>query len=1174
MVVGLAGSALALRPASAQLLPFTHYTPESDLRALPSAEVHSVAQDGLGYLWAAVYSSGLVRYDGVRMEVYNRDDGLRDLAVWETVEDADGHLWVASNGGLVVSERPLGAYAPGQRVRFTEAPGGVPLLDVGVQYNRVAVDRQGRIWVGTGGLGIVRYTWGRAGLRADTLAVDTGSGPVSVQALLARRDGSVWAGLGDGRIVSFESGALRTVAETESGGRSPSVLYETKSGAVWGGSRDGSVWRIRDRGGFFSISDPLGGVATAILEAQDGTFFVATAGSGLLTVNASGQRVLTRKNGLLSLSVHDVFQDAEGSIWVAQSGGLSKLRPGYRALTSYTSQSTSGELPALPAAAVGAVTPGDSACAIWAGTPEGVACLSGSTTVQTSHLGVAEGLSAANVNALVRDERGRVWIGTLSGIDVLTAPGERVPAGRFLRRVVLNGRPFDLSALGGSSILGASPLRLGGRETVWFAAFRRLYGLVGETWVQLGASAGLPETVFHAVAADPAGHLWVGTRDRGVYRSRSPLTPGALNRWAASPAAPITATDTTDLFVPVWTTEEGAPTDQIETLLWAGDAMWVGTQSGLFVLTPTRGGVRQVASLSEAQGLASSSVFSLAQAPDGAVWAGTNGGLAEIDPDTRRVRRTLQRRDGLVGNEVWYHGSVQTDPQGRVYFGTAQGLSVYDPTLAASARAAPRLRFRQTNVMRLPSGYTEATFLVAGLSFVDETAVRYRYRLLGYEDVWSPPTNDPSRRYTRLASVLVPRRYTLEVIAGTVGGTWTSDPIRYSFRVPPPWWLGPWVFLGSLVALGAALYGGSRVHRRRVVKRELEQARIREAELRARRADAEREATEARAQVLRAEAGRQALELEKARELADAFEALERSHQELKEAQAQLVQQEKMASLGRVTSGVAHELKNPLNFITNFSRLSVELSDEITSLVARRADGELGADELQGLVNDLRENALRIEGHGRRADEIVRTMLLLSAGSGGPRQLVKINAVVGDSVGLAEQGKRTACPDIEVEVDLDLEPGAGYVEVAPLDLGRVFINLFDNAFDAVCERAAQEEPGYVPTIRITTASHDGRVRVTVADNGPGVPAKIRANVFDPFFTTKPTGSGTGLGLSLSFDVVAQHGGTLTLHDAPGGGAAFVVSLPSAEGPPADEPNTAGVEADVEAEGVMDDAHPS
>ncbi len=1148
MIVGLVGCALAGRPASAQLLPFTHYTPESDLRALPSAEVHSISQDRLGYLWAAVYSSGLVRYDGVRMEVYNRDDGLRDLAVWEAMEDATGHLWVASNGGLVVSEWPLQAYGPGQRVRFTASPGGVPLLDVGVQYNRMAVDGRGRVWVGTGSLGIVRYTRSHSGLQADTLAVDAEGGPVSIQALLALRDGSVWAGLGDGRILSFESDTPRTVATTGSRGGSPSVLYEMSSGTVWGGSRDGAVWRIGRGGELTSVAEPLGGVASSILETRRGEIFVATAGAGLLAIDAQGRRMLTRTNGLLSLSVHDLAQDAEGSVWVAQSGGLSKLRPGYRAFTGYTSQSTTGERPPLPAAAVGAVAPGDGACAIWAGTPEGIACLSSGMPVETSYLGVNEGLSGANVNALVRDEGGRVWIGTLAGIDVLTAPGDRVPAGRFVRRVVLNGSPFDLSTLGGSSVLGAASLRLGGQESVWFAAFRRLYGLVGDTWVQLGTSAGLPETVLHAVAADPDGHLWVGTRDRGLYRSRTPLTPDVLAAWAASPANPNTRADTSDLFVPVWTEEDGAPTDQIETLLWAGDALWVGTQSGLFVVTPNAGGVRLVTSLHEAQGLESSSVFSLAQAADGTVWAGTNGGLAKIDPATRRVRQTLQRRDGLVGNEVWYHGSVQTDAQGRVFFGTARGLSVYDPAQLDAARTAPRLRFRQAEVTRQPSGYTEATFHVAALSFVDEGAVRYRYRLLGYEDEWSAPTTAASRRYTRLASVLVPREYTFEVIAGTVGGAWTAEPARYSFRVPPPWWLGPWVFLGSVLALGAVLYGGSRLHRKRVVRRELEKARFREAELRARRADAEREATEARAQALRAEADRQAMELEKARELADAFGALERSHRELKEAQVQLVQQEKMASLGRVTSGVAHELKNPLNFITNFSRLSVELSDEIAELTAHHFNGASARDELRALLHDLRENAVRIEGHGRRADEIVRTMLLLSSGTGGPRRLVKINAVVGDSIGLAEQGKRAADPDAKVQVVLDLEHGAGYVEAAPLDLGRVFINLFDNAFDAVQERAERGEPGYIPEVRITTGRDGDHVRVTIADNGAGVPAEIRTNVFEPFFTTKPTGSGTGLGLSLSFDVVAQHGGTLTLNDVPGGGAAFVVCLPSKDGP--------------------------
>lgn len=1126
----------------AQVLPFVHYTPESDLRALPSAEVHGVEQDQLGYLWASVYSSGVVRYDGVRMDVYDRDDGLRDLAVWETMEDADGHLWIASNGGLTVSERPLDAYGPNERVRFTTTLGGVDLLNVGVQYNRMAVDATGRVWVGTSSLGIVRYTRAARGARADTLAVATDDRSVSAQALLTHSDGSVWAGLGDGRILRYADGRPRLVATTGPASESPSVLFEEPGGRVLVGTRNGAVVRVTAAGAVTPVVAPLGGVAVSILRTQAGETFVATSGAGLLVLDRGTPRVLTRQNGLLSLSIHDLTEDAEGSVWVAQSGGLSKLRPGYRAVTGYTSASVVGERPALPATAVGAVAPGVAPCAVWAGTPEGVACLSDDFPVESSHLGVGGGLSGSNVNALLPDAQGRVWIGTLAGIDVLTRPGDRVPGGRFVRRVVLNGASFDLSTLGGSSVLGAGAFPIDGEESLWFAAFRRLYGLVGDDWVQLGEAAGLPETVFHAITADDAGHLWIGTRDQGLYRSRQPVTPAALRRWAAPPQSPLAGADSVALFAPVWTTETGAPTDEIEALVWADGALWVATQDGLHVLAPDGRGVRSLDVLGEAE-LGSSSVFSLAAGPGGTLWAGTNAGLAEVAVADRAVRRTYRRRDGLVGEEVWYHGSVALDDAGRVLFGTARGLAVVDPSRTVDGAAAPRLRLREALVTRQPSGYTEASFEVAPLSFVDEGALRYRYRLLGYEDEWSAPTTDAFRRYTSLASVLVSREYVLEAQAGT-DGAWTAAPTRYAFRVGPPWWLGPWVFLGSALALVGAVMWGGRVHRRRVVKRELERARVREAELRARQADAEREATEARAQALRAEADRQALELEKARELSEAFEALERSHQELQEAQTQLVQQEKMASLGRVTSGVAHELKNPLNFINNFSRLSVELSDEIAEITRGEGDPE----ELADLLDDLRENAVRIEGHGRRADEIVRTMLLLSQGSSGPRQRVKVDAVVRDSIAVAEQNRRAADPDAEVEVTLDLGTDDAFVEVSPVEIGRVMLNLFDNAFYYAARSAALGRPG---AVRVATRRVGDAVRVEVSDSGAGVPEANRGNVFEPFFTTKPTGTGTGLGLSLSFDIVAQHGGTLALDDTPTG-AQFSVTLPTIAAP-ADAP---------------------
>ncbi len=276
----------------------------------------------------------------------------------------------------------------------------------------------------------------------------------------------------------------------------------------------------------------------------------------------------------------------------------------------------------------------------------------------------------------------------------------------------------------------------------------------------------------------------------------------------------------------------------------------------------------------------------------------------------------------------------------------------------------------------------------------------------------------------------------------------------------------------------------------------------------------------------------QELEREVARRTAE----LKQSLDDLKAAQARLVQQEKMASLGALTAGIAHEIKNPLNFINNFAALSRELVDEL----------EEGTDpgESKALLADLKTNAEKIEKHGRRADGIIRSMLEHSRGSSGQRRAIDLNALVAKYVDLGLHGKCAQTVDFNVEIAKDFDATVGQVDVVPQDIGRVLLNLFGNAFDAVYEQAQQAGRSYSPRVVVTTRLLEGQVEIRVTDNGPGIPETVGTKIFEPFFTTKPTGSGTGLGLSLSYDIITQgHGGTLTVDSEEDRGATFIVTLP-------------------------------
>jgi PAS domain S-box-containing protein len=282
-------------------------------------------------------------------------------------------------------------------------------------------------------------------------------------------------------------------------------------------------------------------------------------------------------------------------------------------------------------------------------------------------------------------------------------------------------------------------------------------------------------------------------------------------------------------------------------------------------------------------------------------------------------------------------------------------------------------------------------------------------------------------------------------------------------------------------------------------------------------------------------------------EIAAARDAAEAALDKLRAAQANLVQSEKMASLGQLTAGIAHEIKNPLNFVNNFASLSVELLDELKAVAApgfEALDGERRAD-VDETIGLLTSNLDKIAEHGKRADGIVRSMLSHSRGGSGDWQPSDINLLVEEALNLAYHGARAQDKEFNVTLERDLAPGVRPIELVPQDVTRVFLNLFGNGFYAANRRRLTgKEARYRPTLRVSTRDFGEAVEVRVRDNGTGIPLDVRDRLFQPFFTTKPTGEGTGLGLSISYDIVTQqHGGTIEVESEVGRYAEFTVRLP-------------------------------
>jgi signal transduction histidine kinase len=281
---------------------------------------------------------------------------------------------------------------------------------------------------------------------------------------------------------------------------------------------------------------------------------------------------------------------------------------------------------------------------------------------------------------------------------------------------------------------------------------------------------------------------------------------------------------------------------------------------------------------------------------------------------------------------------------------------------------------------------------------------------------------------------------------------------------------------------------------------------------------------------------------------ADAYRRLNSTLENLKSAQEQLVVQEKLASLGALTAGIAHEIKNPLNFVNNFSELSVELNQELREELDkyRGAVGEDDYANITGLLTDLEKNARKINEHGKRADSIVRSMLLHSRGQRGERQFTDLNTMLEEYLNLSYHGMRAQDSSFNATIERAFDKGLRPVEVVPQDLSRVFLNILNNACYAVSEKSRKlgTASGYAPTLRVTTADLGDWVEIRIGDNGLGIPAEVREQIFHPFFTTKPTGQGTGLGLSISHEIVVQeHAGQLDVETEPGQYTEFIVRLP-------------------------------
>ena len=1073
-------------------------------------------QDAQGYMWVA--SNGVHRYDGYKFTSYFNDpldsNSLADNWVEALCADSKGFIWVGTRrSGLDRLDPVTGVF---KHYRYSAKDHKSLSNDT---IRTIREDHEGKIWIGTD-IGVNRLD-PATGL-FQRFYHDPGN-PYSlsnnkVTAIYEDRQGTLWIGTGS-IYLKGEGG------ENNEGGLN---RFDKKTGKF--------IRYVHESGNPHSL---ISNKVEAIFEDSRGRFWVGTAGDGLHTMNrAAGtferhrydpsrpealsrpeqKKVVRWANDHISF----ICEDVTGAVWIGTWGnGLNRYNPKTKKVTYFPSfkdpasgvqnniarwvcSSRDGVMwigyfdgdiyrvdplqKSLPSFNTGTNVTDiyeDDSGMLWYGTAEGLIRKDRSKGTEQRYTHKTPdpfSLSDNYVNRIYEDRQGMLWVGTLNGLNRFDRKKENFSRYKVNAFTIYEDRR-------GSFWLGTGDgLVLMNRQNGFLKRYR--YNLEDTTSYR--------NNFVSCMYEDKSGDLWVGGDFGGVNR----FIPesGRFQRFLNRAGVFSLCQDS-----------EGI--------------LWVGTSTGLY---RSNAALNQFArfTVSNIEILENIRIYGILEDNQKALWINTPEGVYRINPQRSEIVRCGKHEHRVSSSIGSYKGR-----NGELFFSGPGGYYAFFPERLKWNTTPPQIAlssFRlankivipakegplkqplwQTKEIRLMHDQNVFSFDFAGIHYSNPEQNQHLFRLEGLDNDWRKAGEEKTAYYYNVPF----GHYTFRVKAANSDGVWAEKSI--AVIVAPPWWHTWWAYsLYSLLFI-ACIYFIHRIQRQRVIAAERERARV--------------------------------------RELAQAKE-IEKAYEELKMTQAQLIQREKMASLGELTAGIAHEIQNPLNFVNNFSEVSKELVAEMK--------GELATGNTQeaiALANEIDTNLEKINHHGQRADAIVKGMLQHSRASTGEKEPTDINALADEYLRLAYQGQRAKDKSFNVKLITDFEPIMGRINIIPQDIGRVLLNLYNNAFYAAplpppekigINSGGFKDPNYKhePIIWVSTSklppSGGGGAVISVRDNGPGIPPNIIDKIFQPFFTTKPTGQGTGLGLSLSYDIVKAHGGELTVKSKEGEGTIFTITLPA------------------------------
>ena len=1007
--------------------------------------------------------------------------------------------------------------------------------------NHIFRDQANSLWFGTSE-GLARYD----GKGFSYLSVEDGLVGNNVSHIAQTNDKKLWIGTTEG--LSIYDGREFKNFNTENGLLDNRIrtIFPEPDNSVWFtmgeyGINSGGLARYDGKN--FAFLTQNQGLSLNSLDAihkdPDGEMWLGTLGMGFASYQDGNFTLFSEPSGYPNMFVFQIFRDSKDILWIHSSSygpEISLSRFDGQSFVHYgvkdgLSSPLSTDLPAYL----------DSDDTIWLGHGGAYRFDGNSFVLYTED----DGLVSNNVRSIMRDSDGSIWFGTGNGISRYIEktftnfsqkdglPSEVVgsilgmPDGSiwFDKTHYSDGRFTSLKGVPGQRV--AQRDRSGG---IWFlGGGATLYN--DGNFINLREEQGLVASGVSDLIQTRDGIVWMGT-DNGVstydgrtiknYGAREGVTDGLIRTVCEASDNSLWFGGTSEIVggkgelfhyhqskFTKFTTEDGLIDGNVNVIFEAKDNnLYVGTTKGLSVYDG-----KEFINISEKDGLLCRYVNDIYQDAEGIFWFAGQG-ISSFDGT---VWSSLDVRDGIAGESI---NAIHQDKSGNFWLATNRGVTRYIRNKAKPVVRVAAITTDQqyTDLAQLPSILTDqrVTFEVVTTDFntVSEKQ-QYRYKIPEIEDKWSKTNNLNTFDYTFSA----PGNYTLQVQYIDRDLNY-SDLAEAKLTVVVPWYLsGAFIFpsgFGLLVLISISVVSGYRYQLKR------------------------REAQQLRDQMLEQERQNN--------------EALTESYEYLKQAQDQLVQTEKMASLGALTAGIAHEIRNPLNFVNNFAELSSELTQELLEELEDQKE-KLDSDsveEIEDILDNLGQNLSKIDEHGRRADSIVNGMLLHSRGVSGERSATDLNALLEEYVNLAYHGLRAQDTSFNITIERDYDESLEQISVVPQDISRVFLNILNNACYAAHQRAQTAKEGFAPTLWVRTKGVSDQVQIGIKDNGTGIPEEILNKIFEPFMTTKPTGSGTGLGLSISYEIIVdEHQGKIDVDTQEGEYTEFIITLPKNSEPESD-----------------------